>query len=433
MPTVNFYRKKCEEGSDSLVYLQMKYHGQKFVYSCKFNVSSRNWDEKKQLVKERSATTNSGKIHLNTRLKDMREVCTKAFNIESEKGIPTNTQLKKHLDAYMYQNTNRERKVKEGPTLYGLINKFITGEIGDKKSEATITTYRTTLKHLQNFEKKENYHIDFDTITLEFKYKFAKFLSKEKRIDNITYKALSQNSIKKEIKNVRTFMNMAVELGYTTNLAFKSKKFGVKEVDTVAVYLTENELRKLYDFDFTANKRLEGVRDLFVFSSFVGLRYSDANNLKPENIITMEGENYIKVIAKKTGIPVTIPCNDIVLKIFKKYAHRPNKLPPSISNQKYNNYLKELCETAGLTETGRLHNDLAKPLFSCISAHTARRNFATNCSLSGMDSRMIMAITGHKTEKSFEKYLKMSREETAKKMAQHMKVEFSKRILKAVN
>ena len=127
-----------------------------------------------------------------------------------------------------------------------------------------------------------------------------------------------------------------------------------------------------------------------------------------------------------------IPCNDVVLSIFKKYEANANRLPPSISNQKYNKYLREVCELAGLTETGRLASDLNKPLYECISSHTARRNFATNCYLAGMDSRMIMAVTGHSTEKSFEKYIKVTREETAKRMAQHMKMDRSKKAMKAV-
>jgi integrase len=433
MPTVNFYLKKAEgKPPTSLVYLQMRYHGQKFVYSCRFNVDPNDWDEKRQLVKTRSKTDSTGLVHLNTRLKEMREICIHAYNTESAKGIPTNSQLKPYLDAYMHQNTDKEKTMRGGPTLFGLINDFISGDIGDKKSPGTINTYRTAKKHLENFQTREGYPIDFNTINLDFKYKYTKYLGKSHGSGKNKEKALSPNSIAKEIKNVRTFMNMAVELGYTTNLAYKSKKFGVKSEETDAVYLTEKELRKLYKIDFSNDKRLEAVRDLFVFSSFVGLRYSDASNIKPENIVKIDGGKFIKVVTIKTGRPVTIPCNDIVLNIFKKYSHNKNHLPPAISNQKYNDYLKEVGEQAGLTETGRLASDLSKPLYQCLTSHTARRNFATNCYLAGMDSRMIMAVTGHSTEKSFQAYLKVSGDEYAKKMSEHMKKDLSRQALKAV-
>lgn len=434
MPTVNFYLKKAEgTPPKSLIYLQMRYRGEKFVYSIGENIDPRDWDKGKQQVKTRSQTTKEGKVHLNSLMDKLAEICMSSYNNELGQGrVPTREFLKTSLDNYLLPAKSKSPTAHQKYSLFKLISQFISGDIGDKKTIGTIKTYQTALKHLQQFEAKENYSVDFSTINLEFKYKYVKFLGKSRGSGKEKQKGLSANSIAKEIKNVRTFMNMAVELGYTTNLAYKSKKFGVKEVETDAVYLTEKELRSLYKVNFTGNPRLEGVRDLFVFSSFVGLRYSDASNIKPENIVKIDGEFYIKITPIKTGSPVMIPCNDIVLSIFKKYERNKNRLPPSISGQKYNDYLKELCEEAGLTETGRLSTDLTKPLFKCISSHTARRNFATNCYLAGMDTRMIRTVTGHKTESSFEKYIKVSKEEIAKRMGEHMRMDLSKKSLKAV-
>jgi integrase len=204
----------------------------------------------------------------------------------------------------------------------------------------------------------------------------------------------------------------------------------VEGEETDAVYLTEKEIRDLYKFDFSDDKRLEAVRDLFVFSCFVGLRISDARRIRPENMVTIEGEPYIKITTKKTGQPITIPCNDMVQSIFRKYKDSPTGMPPVISDQKYNQYIKELCKKAGLVETGRLNSDLSKPLCEAVSSHTARRSFATNCYLDGMDNQMIMAVTGHKTEKSFLTYIKVTREENAKRMSAHMKKSLSKKALK---
>lgn len=437
MPTVNFYLKKAEGNPpQSLVYLQMRYQGQKFVYSTKVTVSPGAWDKKKQRVKVRSQTTADGTVHVNDLLANLATVCRTAYNKEIAQGIPTNPVLKTHMDAYMYRHVRKEEKPRKDPGLFDLIDRFVSGEIGDKKASGTLQTYHTSRTHLQEFEKLTGTPVAFENITLEFKYAYVNFLSKDRVVTRkekkVKVKKLSPNSIAKEIKILRTFMNMANELGYTSNIAHKSKKFGVKGEQTDAVYLNERELRDLYKFDFNDNKRLEAVRDLFVFSSFVGLRYSDASSIKAENIVKIDGEDFIKVTPIKTGDPVTIPCNDIVLTIFQKYAHHKNRLPATISNQKYNDYLKEVCEAAGLTETGRLTTDLNKPLFECISSHTARRNFATNCYLAGMDSRMIRAVTGHKTEASFEKYIRVSREETAKRMAEHMRMDRSKKALKAV-
>src|SRR5687768_12128792 len=125
MPTVNFYLKDPNITGSRLVYLQLRYHGQKFVYSCKFSVDPKNWDDKKQLVKSKSQTDTSGLVHLNTRLKEMKEICEHAYNVESAKGIPTKTQLKPYLDAYMHQNISKDEVKRGGPTLFGLIDDFI--------------------------------------------------------------------------------------------------------------------------------------------------------------------------------------------------------------------------------------------------------------------------------------------------------------------
>ena len=64
-------------------------------------------------------------------------------------------------------------------------------------------------------------------------------------------------------------------------------------MDSDAVYLSETEIMKLYNFDLSTNKRLEAVRDLFVFGCNVGLRYSDYSNVKPQNIIEVDGQQFI--------------------------------------------------------------------------------------------------------------------------------------------
>jgi integrase len=432
MPNVNFYLKKAEEKTGlSLIYLQFKYDAQKLVFTFNEQIDPNNWS-KKMRVKD-NKKTRDGEHLINDLLDNLEKELLKAYRKERANGIPTKETLKKYLDDWMNQNIKAITVQNQNKhTLFSLIDRFIAGTIGEKKTSSTITTYRTAKKHLEAFQEKKGYKVDFETINLDFKDAYVKYLQKDKtiKVKRKTRKipGMKENSIYKEIKNIKTFMNMAVERGYTTNLAYKSKKFGVKEAETDAVYLTEKEIRNLFKHDFSGNKRLESIRDMFVFSSFVGLRFSDASRIKPENIVKIDGEDYIKIVSQKTGKPVTIPCNDIVLKIFKKY----NPLPASISNQKFNQYLKEVGELAGLTETGRLTSDLKKPLFECISSHTARRNFATNCYLAEMDSRMIMAVTGHTTEKSFDKYIKVSREENAKRMGAHMKKSFSKPVMQAV-
>ena len=187
---------------------------------------------------------------------------------------------------------------------------------------------------------------------------------------------------------------------------------------------------KLYRHNFKANKKLEQVRDLFVFGAFVGLRFSDYSDIKPEHIIKVDGDTFIKMHTKKTGEIVVIPCNPIVLEIFNKYNHNPNSLPKSLSNQKFNDYIKDACKAAEFTDKGRLQSRPDLELWQCVSSHTARRSLATNLYLDQYPVHEIMKMTGHKTEKSFLMYIKVSKLDSAKKLGAHIKKNWSKMLLK---
>jgi integrase len=330
------------------------------------------------------------------------------------------------LDNFIHQNEDKNTS----NDFYDLIDRFISGEIkfkGRNKSKGTLKQYVAAKHHLQAYELKHKIKITFDNINLDF---FYKYVSNLKTLKNQKGANLSQNTIAKDIRILKTFLNEAVDLGLTNNLQFKHRKFYVSEEETDAVSLSENELIDLYRFNFTKNKKLEQVRDLFVFGSFVGLRFSDYSTIKPENIVKIDNDNFIKIKTQKTGEHVIIPCNHIVLDIFKKYKSNANRLPKSLSNQKFNDYIKEVAMMAGLTEKGRLATSPDKVLYECISSHTARRSFATNLYLDGYPTIEIQKITGHKTETSFMKYIRVTKLDAAKRLSAHMKKRWSEKMLK---
>jgi hypothetical protein len=184
---------------------------------------------------------------------------------------------------------------------------------------------------------------------------------------------------------------------------------------------------------------LEQVRDLFVFGAGVGLRFSDFSNIKPDNIVKIDGDHFIKVITQKTKELVIIPCNPVVMDIFNKYQHNANKLPKTLSNQKFNDYIKDVCKEARTTEIkpvkqmvekGRLSASPGLELWQSVSYHIARRSFATNYYLQGFPTLDLMKITGHKTEKAFLKYNRVSKLDVAKRTNAHIKANWSKKLLK---
>jgi integrase len=184
--------------------------------------------------------------------------------------------------------------------------------------------------------------------------------------------------------------------------------------------LTETEIKEIEAIDLTGNKKLESVRDLFLIGCYTGLRYSDYSILKPGQI----KDGFIETTQLKTGAKIVVPIHHTVEKIFDKYN---GSLPRSISNQKTNDYLKELGKKLDCLKTNtsrtftkggvKVIENFEK--WELLTTHTARRSFATNEYLAGTPTITIMAITGHKTEKAFLRYIKLTPNEHAKLLKQH--------------
>lgn len=416
MAKVSFRLKEPGSSSESLIYLFFSYRGEVLKYSTSENINPLNWSFKLQRAKKNTATTKNKKYALNDFLDTLSDKCESIYNESLKNGVPSKEFIKQKLTDYVNRQNQTDDETGQKSSLHELIDRFTTGEIftvdGRKKAYSTLQTYKSTQNHLIEFEKKYRYPLNFDTITLDFFDKFNNYLIKQ---------GIGNNSRSKYVKTLKVFMTEAVERELTTNLAFQRKKFNVKRTETEAIYLNNDEIQKLYKYDLSDRKGLEKVRDLFVLGCHVGLRFSDFSRIKPENIVTIEGEKFIKIQTQKTHERVIIPFNPIITEIFKKYK---GKIPTPISNQKFNDYIKDIAELAELNETGKLYKSPDKQLYECISSHTARRSFATNLYLSGFPTLDIMKITGHKTEKSFMQYVKVSKEETAKRLSKHHKKTF---------
>ena len=177
--------------------------------------------------------------------------------------------------------------------------------------------------------------------------------------------------------------------------------------DGELIYLSEVELFKIINLEFESEK-LKVVRDNFCFACFTGLRYSDISKLQDENI----KEDYIEIKTEKTRAFLRIPLNQHAKAILLKNGGR---LPKLFSNQKTNEYLKDIGKLAEITESilitkyrGIEKVEFSEPKYKFISSHTARRTFVTLCLENGMRPETVMSITGHKDYKTFKKYIKLT-------------------------
>ena len=237
------------------------------------------------------------------------------------------------------------------------------------------------------------------------------------------------NYIGKHIKTWKTIMRKAREEGLHKNSDIELKAFKTLSEETDNIYLTEGELKAIFELDLSdsavlkkvrpdmaSNKQLRESRDVFLVGCYTAQRYSDYKRICKDMIKIINGIKFVEILQQKTGIKCLIPLRPEADKILKQYDYT---LPKTLE-QHVNRNIKDIGELAGITEIiNREKNKGGKivktkvPKFKMIMTHTARRSGATNMFLAKIPTLQIMKITGHKSEREFLKYIKVSQEETA--------------------
>ncbi|MEE9406434.1 MAG: tyrosine-type recombinase/integrase [Polaribacter sp.] len=269
------------------------------------------------------------------------------------------------------------------------------------KTPRTIKSYVTTINFLKDFESYSGTRLLFDSIDSTFFEKLQDYTFTERKNKNSYFAFI--------IKVLKTFMNWSLDKEYHNNL--KYKKFKAREDETEIIYLTMEELMKLYNHDFESD-RLNQVKDMYVFNSVTGLRISDYKALKPSNV----KNDYLLITVQKTkAINTKIPLNKFSREILERYKDTIHEPLPVISDQKFNKYIKECCKIVEIdtmiTKTryvGQKRIDKTVPKYKLITSHTARKTFVTNSLILGMKEMVVRNITGHKKEESFRRYVKIA-------------------------
>ncbi len=270
----------------------------------------------------------------------------------------------------------------------------------------TIFQYHNLKRHLEAFQKSKNVVLEFETINMSFYEDFLRYTTVKK--------GLSPNTIGKLITLIKVLLREAYEKGISTNQIYLNSNF--KSISSISdtVYLNNDEIKELQELDLSKRPSLERVRDAFLVGCFTGLRFSDLTRVRPRNI-----ENGMIVITQqKTTYEVAIPMLKEVVEILARYEYSI----PDISNKNYNEHLHELCSKCEILNKmvttkairGGKVIETTQPKYELVTSHTARRSFATNEFKKGeLTIGEIMVLTGHKTEKSFLRYIRETKKETA--------------------
>jgi len=254
---------------------------------------------------------------------------------------------------------------------------------------------------------------------------------------------LAEITVQKHYNNLKWLLRWAIRKGYCDCRDIEKYRPKFKLTAKPVIFLTQNELLRLYNFEIPANgtkvmlKDANGLeyekvvqeagalaktRDLFCFCAFTSLRYSDMAALKRSNI---SGDKII-ITTKKTHDLLEIPLNDYSRAILDKYADLfdPRGLAlPVITNQKMNYYLKDLCELCGFNELisrayyrGGERVEETAPKWQLISTHAARRTFICYAVTIGISPHIIMKWTGHSDYDAMKPYIDVAGADAAKAM-----------------
>lgn len=384
--------------------MRVNFASKRIEFTTGYRIDAAKWDTDKQRV--RNGCTNKLKqsaSEINASLlgyyTEVQEIFKK---FEVEEIMPTPEQIKEAFNALHKPIEEEVKPRKSTPNaFYKVFDEFVRdcGRQNDW-TDSTYEKFAAVKNHLMNFR---------DGLTFDF-------FDEKGLNDYVTYlrdvKEMRNSTIGKQLSFLKWFLRWAFKKGVHQNNAYDSYKPKLKSTQKKIIFLTWEELNKLREFEIPAAKQaLDRVRDVFLFQCFTGLRYSDVFNLRKSDI---KGD-HIEVTTVKTSDSLIIELNKhskAILDKYKDVAFEDDKVLPVITNQKMNDYLKELAELAGIDEPvrqtyyrGNECIDEVTPKYALLGTHAGRRTFICNALALGIPPQVVMKWTGHSDYKAMKPYI----------------------------
>lgn len=381
--------------------MRVIFASQRIEFTTGYRIDVAKWDADKQRVK--SGCTNKLKQSASEINTNLLWYYTEVQNIFKEfevQGLmPTTAQVKEAFNNLHNRKENEQAVVTFAPL--DVFEEFIK-ECGTQNgwSEATYEKFAAVKNHLEKFDKE----LSFEALDEPKLTSYVNFLNDTEGLRN--------TSIMKQVAYLKWFLRWCTKKGYCMNNTYESFNPRLKSTSKRVIFLTWEELNKLREFRIPASKQyLERVRDVFLFCCFTGLRYSDVRNLKKSDIKNEQ----IEITTIKTADHIIIELNKHSKAIIDKYkdvAFEGHQALPVISNQKMNDFLKELGELAEINEPvsetyykGSERIDTITPKYALLSTHAGRRTFICNALALGIPAQVIMKWTGHSDYKAMKPYI----------------------------
>lgn len=385
--------------------MRVNFASKRIEFTTGYRIDAAKWDADKQRVKNGcSNKLKQSASEINASLLEYYTEIQSIFKrFEVEDVIPTPEQIKEAFNA-LHKPVSEEPKPKKEALpcdFFQVFDDFVE-DCGRQNNwtDSTFEKFAAVKNHLTNF---------CEGLTFEF-------FDKRGLNDYVGYlrdvKEMRNTTIGKQLSFLKWFLRWAYKKGVHQNNAYDSYKPKLKSTQKKIIFLTWNELNRLREFKIPSNKQaLERVRDVFLFQCFTGLRYSDVFNLRRSDI---KGD-HIEVTTVKTSDSLIIELNNhskAILDKYKDVAFEDDKVLPVITNQKMNDYLKELAELAGIDEPvrqtyyrGNERIDEVTPKYALLGTHAGRRTFICNALALGIPPQVVMKWTGHSDYKAMKPYI----------------------------
>ncbi|MBE7628442.1 tyrosine-type recombinase/integrase [Tenacibaculum piscium] len=367
--------------------------------STGFKINKGDFSNTYQKLKNKSTIKN--RTDINKKLSELSEYLTDSYNytVANDNHFYKGW-LKNNVDKFFnrVEDNDKYKKFLIDWIKYYVATETLNKQTGKPITDGTKRKNKSILNTLISFEKHLKRNIQLKEINYSFYKEFVSFC--------INKKGYTQNTTGTKIRGLKMWLNDANKRGFC-NIDLSDFKGMTNE--TKDVYLTNTEINKIFEFNFNDNLRLLNARNLLIIGTRTGLRVSDIMRLSKKDITN----DMITIKTQKTGATVVVPLHQQVKYIL---ARNNGEFPKAISDQRFNDYIKEICSKVGITQIveGGKQNPKTKrkefgnfPKCELITSHTCRRSFATNL-YSKIDNSTIMGITGHKTEKEFLKYIKVT-------------------------
>ena len=376
---LSFIKKyKLKKNGEAPVFMRITYNDQRAEFGIKEGIDPKFWDDNQGCVTGRSKKAQI----INELLSKYERKIQLLKEVIEDEGVQVTANAIK--DKLIGKKDNCRTVVK----VFLEHNDEARKLIGKGFAPDTVQRYETTLMHFRKFIKSKLNREDlaFSELNPNIIRQFEIYFKTERNC--------SHNTTVKYLKNFKKIILIAKESGWVLKDPFAGIKFKLTPVDTV--YLTSQELDAI-KYKKLSIRRLETVRDIFLFCCYTGLAFSDVKTLKKEHLSTDDdGITWIHKLRKKTNQMSTIFVIEGAMCIIEKYENHPevqtsDKVLPVPSNQKMNAYLKELADICGI----------AKP----ISTHSARHTFATTVALeNNISLEVVSKVLGHSNTKMTQRY-----------------------------